>query len=54
MAFPLYRLFILILFVIGFVVLMAFLLCRHGKSVGEKEGYIRGFKEGQQTNIVRK
>jgi hypothetical protein len=26
-----------------------FLLYRHGKKVGDQQGYIRGYKEGQQS-----
>ncbi len=26
-----------------------YLLYRHGKKVGDQQGYIRGYKEGQQS-----
>ena len=31
-----------------FLLLVPWLAYRHGKKVGDQEGYIRGYKEGQQ------
>ena len=40
---------LIVLFVLGlFVVLPLFLAYRHGKAVGERDGYIKGLKEGQE------
>lgn len=31
-----------------------YLLYRHGKKVGDQQGYIRGYKEGQQSVTKQK
>jgi hypothetical protein len=33
----------------GIFLLMPWLTYRHGKKVGDQAGYIRGYKEGQQS-----
>ena len=39
---------LIVLFVLGlFWVLPLFFAYRHGKAVGERDGYIKGLKEGQ-------
>jgi hypothetical protein len=48
MEFPMHWL-ILLLFLMFFFVVPIFLVYRHGKNVGDQQGYIRGFKEGQQS-----
>ena len=35
----------------GIVLLVPWLAYRHGKKVGDQEGYIRGYKEGHQTQV---
>jgi Sec-independent protein translocase protein TatA len=47
MEFPIHWLIIFI--ILGLLLGVPFLLYRHGKKVGDQEGYIRGFKEGQQS-----
>ena len=48
MEFPMHWLILLLLLSLIFV-LPLFLAYRHGKHVGDQQGYIRGFKEGQQS-----
>jgi hypothetical protein len=43
------HLLIVLFFVLGFCVILPRFLYRHGKKVGDQEGYIRGYKEGQQS-----
>jgi hypothetical protein len=41
---------LIVLLVLGlFVVLPLFLAYRHGKAVGERDGYIKGLKEAQES-----
>jgi len=41
---------LIVLFVIGlFWVLPIFFAYRHGKAVGEQDGYIKGLKEAQES-----
>jgi hypothetical protein len=41
---------LIVLLVLGlFVVLPLFLAYRHGRAVGERDGYIKGPKEGQES-----
>lgn len=44
---------LMVLGVLGLLVLIAvgipWLAYRHGKTVGDQAGYIRGYKEGQQS-----
>jgi len=35
----------------GIFLLVPWLAYRHGKKVGDQEGYIRGYKEGQQSQV---
>ena len=37
------------LIVLAVLLAIPFLLYRHGKKVGDQQGYIRGYKEGQQS-----
>jgi len=48
MEFPLHWL-IILLFLGLFIVLPLFFAYRHGKAVGERDGYIKGLKEGQES-----
>jgi len=43
---------LIVLVFFGIVIGIPWLAYRHGKKVGDQEGYIRGYKEGQQ--IVQK
>jgi hypothetical protein len=45
---PWHWLLVLFLFVCPF--LIPWLAYRHGKKVGDQQGYIRGYKEGQQSD----
>jgi len=35
----------------GILLLVPWLASRHGEKVGDQAGYIRGYKEGQQTQV---
>jgi Sec-independent protein translocase protein TatA len=40
---------LIILLIAGIIFGIPYLAYRHGKKVGDQQGYIRGFKEGQQS-----
>ena len=48
MEFPMHWL-IVLLFLGVFVFGILWFVYRHGKKVGDQEGYIRGYKEGQES-----
>lgn len=43
---------IVLFFVFGVLIGLPLFIYKHGKSVGDQEGYNRGYKEGQQAVIV--
>jgi len=49
MEFPIHWLIVLAL--LGIVVGIPLFAYRHGRKVGDQEGYIRGYKEGQQSQV---
>ena len=53
MEFLIHWLIILVVLAV-FAFVPTYLLYRHGRSVGEKDGYIRGYKKGQEANKERK
>jgi len=43
---------LIVLVILGLIVVLPlFLAYRHGKAVGDRDGYIRGYKEGQQSQL---
>jgi len=40
---------LIVLVFFGIVIGIPWFAYRHGKTVGDQEGYIRGYKEGQQN-----
>jgi hypothetical protein len=49
MEFPLHWLILLAIGLFLFWALPLFFAYKHGKAVGEREGYIKGLKEGQES-----
>ena len=47
--FSLFHWLIVLVVFFGIVLGVPWFAYRHGKKVGDQEGYIRGYKEGQQT-----
>jgi Sec-independent protein translocase protein TatA len=47
--FSIFHWLIVLLFLGLFVVLPLFFAYRHGKAIGDRDGYMRGFKEGQES-----
>lgn len=45
---PMHLLFLLVVFV-AIVTTVLWLTYRHGRKVGDQAGYIRGYKDGQQS-----
>jgi hypothetical protein len=43
---------LIILVIAGICLGIPFLAYRHGKNVGDQQGYIRGLKEGQQSSAT--
>jgi hypothetical protein len=40
---------VVLAFLIGIIVGIPLFAYRHGRKVGDQQGYIRGYKEGQQS-----
>jgi Sec-independent protein translocase protein TatA len=49
MEFPIHWL--IVLLVVGVIFGIPYLAYRGGKKVGDAQGYMRGFKEGQQSAV---
>jgi len=47
--FSIFHWLIVLVVFLGIVFGVPWLSYRHGRKVGDQEGYIRGYKEGQQT-----